>query len=848
MKILDKLTIRHLKSNPKRTIVTIIGVILSTSLMVGIGLIFSTIYDNSVKLIEISSGTHHASMYISSDQINLIKNNDNVKDFKYKSSLGVSKYENLNTYKPYIEVFSASENYLKDLNLLEGRLPLNENEILISKHLIENIESNIKLGDKIKLNLGTRVDSNGEKLYEKEYLNNYLNDEIVPLESLVDLKEKEYEVVGIVQRDILEKYVNPGYSAFTVNSESDELKIFITYKNIKDTIKNTDNLSKELNNEDTIEYNKDLLSINGIGLQDNLSSTLISVIIIILFLVSAACIIVIYNAFAISVMERKKQFGLFSSIGATKKQLKHTVFFESFIVGLIGIPLGILAAYLGIGVVLIIINRLLPTLLEMPLSLVTYPIFIIIPVIFMIFTIIISAYIPAKIASRVSPIEAIRQNDDIKIKSKKIKSPKFISKIFKIEGEISYKNIKRNKKKYRITIISLFISIVLFISFSSLVKYGLESSMQYLEIPDYDYAANISGLKSDKNKIDNVINEIINFSNVKESNVITYVDSYQITDYDITYSKEYLESDILKDDYMILEYASLSIVKLEHDKYLDYKKSIGLKDDKVIVINNISMKYYYDNNRKIINFSPYSEIKFLEFGMREEDTDNYINKYRFDNIYLTDIIPLGISTDITGIVAIVDEFTFNKVDIFDSLNKSIYLKGSNFNNITKILEDLDNDRYIGAYYYDILEEMHLFSNLILVVKILLYGFIALVTLIGVTSVLNTINTSLALRRKEFAVLRSIGLTPGGFNKILFFESLFFGIKSLLYGIPAGIIVTYLLHYAFNDVVEYNSVLIPWDSIFICIASVFIIILISNYYASRKMKKENILDAIRQENI
>ena len=143
--------------------------------------------------------------------------------------------------------------------------------------------------------------------------------------------------------------------------------------------------------------------------------------------------------------------------------------------------------------------------------------------------------------------------------------------------------------------------------------------------------------------------------------------------------------------------------------------------------------------------------------------------------------------------------------------------------------------------------MQMQKNLLLVIKILMYGFIALVTLIGVTSVFNTINTCIALRRREFSVLRSIGLTKKGFNKILYFESLFFGLKSLLYALPVSLFVVYLIYMSMADVVS-NGFMIPWTSIIIAVISVFIIILLSMLYSSSKIKKDNILEQIIDENI
>ena len=855
MKILNNLTIKHLKANKKRTIVTIIGIILSTALMVGIGLLFSTLRDNSVKMIIENSGDHHAIIEVEKNKLDFISKNDNVSKYKYKSSLGYSLYEGItNEYKPYINVLTASKEYLEDLKLIEGRLPNNENEIIISEHLETNGEVKLNVGDKIKLNVGNRISKEGILLGDSPYAFEYACDENdvctenvdEKTESLINTKEKEYTIVGIIKRDILEDYSNPGYSAFTVSEPSDLLIVYVNYKNVKDTYENSEIIAQNLgykpvndsNYYHEVEYNDNLLALSGVSNYSNMLDSMARVIIIILSLVSIACIIVIYNSFAISVMERKKQFGLFSSIGATQKQLRHTVFFEAFIVGIIGIPLGVASAYLGIGIVLMIVNKLLPNMFDFPLALATYPLFIIIPIIFMIITILVSAFLPARSASKVSPIEAIRLNDDIKIKSKKLKTPKII-KLFGVEGEIAYKNMKRNKKKYRITIVSLFISIVLFVSFSSLLKYGLTSAYDFTELPKYEYAASFSSDKQES--IDSIINQVLKIDGIKKYSV--YNQANFLTDNNDYFTKEVLDMENTDNDRI-----SVNVLSLDDKSYEEYKKQIGLTSNQPILLNTYSYIKYSDNSRKQITVTPYNKISSLEIRTFDEK-----NSYKLDNIYSTNILPFGIEETYLGIMTIiVDNNTYNELKLDNNYYSSMYVLANNYDEFDKLLDSESKENIltdeVSVYTINIKKELQLLSNIVFVIKLLLYGFISLVTLIGVTSVINTINTSIALRKKEFAVLRSIGLTPKGFNKMMLFECLFFGLKSLLYGLPVSFIVIYLFHLSFNGIVTLDSMLIPYGSILIAIFGVFIIVLISMWYATIRIKKDNILDAIREENI
>lgn len=848
MSILNRLTIKNLRLNKKRTIVTIIGIILSTALMVGIGLLFSSFQDLMIRDTIGYSGKYEAKY----NDVDLIKLNDiKNKNFTYfyEKPIGFSKIESSNEYKPYMYITSVNREYFDELKLIEGDIPKNENEIVISNHVITNGGLDYKVGNIVTFTYGSRnIDGNIT----------LANSELVDGEFLTNEGTHTYKIVGIVDRSNFESYSASGYTAFTVdvNSDNGNVNLYVMFNKNKNIIKQSEELAKELNYNGDINYNSTLLALYGESTYGNVMSSMGGMMIIMLSLVSIGCIIVIYNSFAISVMERKKEFGLLSSIGATKRQLSHTVFFEAVVVGVIGIILGILGAYIGIGCVILIINNLISDMLEYKLHLVTNPLFIIIPVIFMIIVIGVSAFIPSRRASKVSPIEAIRQNDDIKINKKKIRTSKLVLKLFGIEGEIALKNIKRNKKKYRVTIVSLFISIVLFISFSSYMNYTLNTASSVMGEVPYDYRISYFGDDNNKEELDK-INEIVKSSDVKK-----YV-SYSVGNLSIignyTYSDEYL--DFYKSAYgddgikalNNLKYQSIYILVLDDNSYNKYKKLIGLDKDSVILLNRFKGVSYGNNKRvnydiPVINNGNIN-IKICNFDDDEEnvDTTKYCNK-NIDNIFVTNK-----SFDLIEEFSYMDDF---KLIVNKKLYDSILDGGTDFtqfniisdntNNIDKLTKELD--KYNNVNYINIKESMKQTNNLILVVKILMYGFISLVTLIGVTSVFNTISTSMALRKREFAVLRSIGLTRGGFNKMLFFESLFFGMKSLIFALPVSIGVTILIHYSLADMVSISTIIIPWKAIIISIVSVFIIVLLTMMYSSSKIKKHNIIEQIREENI
>ena len=848
MSILNDLTIKNLKLNKKRTIVTIVGIILSTALMVGIGLLFSSFQDYMIRETISYNGKYEAEYGdVSLDKLNSIDK----KDFSYfyQKAIGFSKFDSANEYKPYLYISSVNKEYFNELHLISGRFAENDKELVISNHINTNGGASYKIGDIVTLKYGERV---------VEGVNTLVNNEYYEEETLNIAGEKTYTIVGIVERSNFEDYSASGYSTFTLdmNDKEGTANVFVMFNNKKKIIKQSEDLAKKLGYDNAISYNSTLLALYGESTYGNIMKSMITMIVIMLSLVSIGCIVVIYNSFAISVMERKKEFGLLSSIGATKKQLSYTVFFEALIEGIIGIILGICGAYIGIGTVILIINNLIGDILVLKLNLVTNIVFIIIPVIFMILVIFISALVPSQRAAKVSPIEAIRQNDDIKINKKKIKTSKLVNKLFGIEGEIALKNIKRNKKKYRVTIVSLFISIVLFISFSSYMNYTIDTASSVMGEVPYDYQISYFGDDNDIDALDK-ISEIIKSNDVKE-----YV-SYSASNLSIignyTYSDEYL--DFYKSAYgdngikalNNLKYQNIYILVLDDNSYNKYKKLIGLDKDSVILLNRFKGVSYGNNKRvnydiPVINNGNIN-IKICNFDDDEEnvDTTKYCNK-NIDNIFVTNK-----SFDLIEEFSYMDDF---KLIVNKKLYDSILDGGTDFtqfniisdntNNIDKLTKELD--KYNNVNYINIKESMKQTNNLILVVKILMYGFISLVTLIGVTSVFNTISTSMALRKREFAVLRSIGLTRKGFNKILFFESLFFGLKSLIYAIPVSLGVTIIIHYALADMMSINSIVIPWKAIIISIVSVFVIVLLTMMYSTSKIKKHNIIEQIREENI
>lgn len=887
MNILNRLTVKHLKLNKKRTIVTIIGIILSGSLMVGIGALGSSIRDYLVKTMENEEGHDQATILeVPYQNIKYIASNATVKDYYLHYPLGYAILsESKNSAKPYLYLEAANESYLKTSTLVKGRLPENNQEVIISSHIESNARVNYDIGDQITLNLGKRyLDGNASPLKQ--------NNPYDSLEQFISDRTVTYTIVGIMERRYDESYSAPGYTVLTKSSDTDLssdslVPVSILYKEIKNIHNKTKQLAASVEapsytylNEDgkeerqaNITYNEKLLSFYGESSYHSLNDVLVNVIVVLLLLVSGGCALVIYNSFAISVMERKKQFGLMSSIGTTKKQIRKTVFFEALIVGLIGIPLGVLGGIFGIWCVIQVINHLLPGIFLFPLTLSLYPSFIIIPIIYMIVTILLSALLPAHKAAKISPIESIRLNDDIKIKSKKIKINKLTEKIYGVEGVLALKNIKRNKKKYRITILSLIVSIVLFIGFSTFLEIGKESGGGLMNLEENDLVVYYNSTTDDLDYSKEVITKVASTTGVDQYLGLLppftkskFRLSYKIEDMNLT--SEYLAH--LTSQGILTDSLTLPIIALDSVSYRNYLNKLGLSKSeyegstlKIIFANS----YRYHNNDKktyedykISNYKGLKTIplEFETFDNIDSSSDQLgegISSVREVNVPITFV---NEAPDLYGksLVAVISAGMIQTLreNFLPSRNEpinqyyatNILIKAEKYNEVEKTLFETfpSGTFHITNYAKNVQTE----RNVLLLFSILLYGFITLVTLIGVTSVFNTITTSIALRRKEFAVLRSVGLSPKGFNRMICFESLLYGVRALLWGLPLSFIVVILFNWIFGNVNTTRILFIPWKAVIICILAVFVITFLTMIYSTRKIKNENILDAIREENI
>ena len=862
MNLLKKLTIKNLKLNKKRTIVTIIGIMLSVALVTAVATMYASGLKSLIVYEKYVKGDFHVEfMDVPSDDVKNIKNNNGVENVYLTQEIGYAPLkDSKNSGKPYAYVMGFDKGALENLSirLTSGRLPQNEDEIIIPTHLKTNGRMDIENNKEITLEVGERVSGTYK-------LNQYVGYD-ADNEKIINTKQKTYKIVGVYERSAtnIEPYIAPGYTFISYiddNNFTGNVNIYAKYNKVgsKNHIKvtadiigvNADVLNKYYygsfdNEEELINVREDLekaryatdfngylialetdpINNSGIG---NLGYVVIVVCIIIVF-TSVFCI---KNSFDISITEKIKQYGMLRSIGATKKQIKNNVFYEATILGLIGIPLGLLLGFIASYILIIVCNILLKDSLTDGLNMVlSYSVIsYIVAILLGIITIYLSALKSARKASKISPIDSIRNSANIKLNSKKLKVPKLINKIFGVGGEISYKNIKRNKKSYRTTIVSLTISVLVFISLTYFMNTFMNEIKKEVSASEYNINYNITS-KEDKNII-NKINQTVKLDNIKNYSII------RTTNGTFNNPKYNIEHENINDN--------IYIVSIGEEAYKKYLKSLNLNyddvKDKGILVDEI--KYSVNKGDKIVNkqdrLYKYNKGDIVSMNLYIDPNETNIN---LSVGAISDVRPSGLQKNTEEVYFVVSDEYYDKIN-GGSQYYNVYFDSSN---ASKLQDDIDKILKDERYHIDNKEEnVRIMRNLILLIGIFLYGFITVITLISVTNIFNTITTSMELRKPEFAMLKSVGMTSKEFNRMIRLESIFVCIKSLIFGIPIGLAISYVIYLLLsqNEDLKFE---IPFNGIII--SSIFVLLLISILmkYSISKINKQNTIETIRNENI
>lgn len=876
MKSYKEVSYRYLKKQKKKTILTIVGIIISMALITSIATMFMSIRSTLIRQIIGYTGDYHAKfLKVDGNKINKIKNNVNIEKsyitsnendvFISKVSDREKKVRFSNRSYRCMTVDAYDSEALKELpiNLKEGRFPKNSNEIIVDYWVLDYLPNKPKLGDKVKLNFGVRMDKDTKEILEPG----------TSTEGDIFCKkgERELKIVGLIKPEAEYSDAEVSCGITFINNKSLDMNkkynVYVKMKSLKNVYKNINEIStnlklKKVKNESgelvkPIKFNNSLLELYANSPNSQQNKNLILIMIFLITLVIISTIAVIYNAFNISILERVSQFGILRCTGASQSQIRRIVIKESSIISAISIPVGILLGIVATKAMIYLINLFKFSSLTNN-KLVISPIVLIISGLLGVITVYLSAIIPSVKAGRVPPLNAVKNSGSLKKENlKKVKNLRVTKFLFGIEGQMAHKNLRRNRKRFRITIFSMVISITLYIVFTSLISWVVK--LDVLRADNNSDLIVYMNRDNGKGFSNSIYNEIKNIKGVESvfKSMSNGVDMNIPKDLVTSKFKEAFPENLSE----IVKVKGKDVFKTIDNQFLCYGED-GLKEAKKCLIKGKIDKDVLNKENGVLiveTTKEYSEkikktvmVNTTKYKVGDEITIHPITENsKSKKVKIIGILSRDISENNQYMQRELLRFiTTEKVykNIFGNnyyRYVSIKLKdNSNKEPLKKYLENL-NSKDPRYTYIDYIDEARKRRQEVNVVRVLLYGFVAMITLISSLNIINTISTNLMLRNKEFAMLKAVGMTKGEIKKMVCLESAFYGIKAAVYGGIIGTGISYLLYRRLIDVREFDWV-IPWNFIMQGTVGAIIIELISGYIPFKRVEKQSIIENIRNE--
>lgn len=885
MSITKKLALRHLKQNKTRSVLTVLGITISVVMLTVIFTCATSFAHYYGERAINTNGNWH--FFVKTDYESAKKyllSDSSLKDIGFEKDLSTEEqsykiYSDKANYLRTVTIYQGDAQYIKDTVTCkyDGALPKSDNEIMVEQSLIKNNGLELKIGDEIKIAVGSRLKGDfvilpvmgnyqfGER-FEKEkdetfkvvgiLHNNEPTERGAIIRGMSDFKSKNLVAYGKIKK------ITP-FSYIKINGIYDKFG-FTKKKRAFNVGENTGFLNSRL-----------AFSIDKNDLPQVLKLTAIGIVVFAVIFVSSFAMI--YNSFALSVGEQIKYLGMLSSVGATRKQKKKTLYFEGAILGGIGIILGIVLGLLTTFISQSAMNAKIASIMEGYNDNIKYSTHISLWVLCLIvilaaLTVFVSIISPVQKAARITAIDAIRKTDEIKRKGK-IRTPFIITKLFGFEGDIAFKNLRRNGRKSRTIIACICICAVLFLSCNYFCETFKEASNLDYEIPYqlmYQYSAEskaqlekarnylktnkrvkrfysiweawYSILRGDINPYDN--SRLYDMSFQNES---IFVDKYKfIATQDITYTAHLIDDEDFN--------------ALCKKNGIDYKKYYSPDKDgsiKTIVINGIDRndEPIFNNNllgKTIGCYDIDSEKTERENKLDENGNQVYFyyktgctSIYKFcDSIKYDKDNPIC-NLDSSGVAFYAPKCVYDKYSDDDSFYFDYGIETDEPYKVEKELKDYLSENEAEGDVYNNYNWMMKEKSIISAVQFLSYAFILLITLITVFNIINTMTAQIAGRKKELAMLKSVGMTPKEFKKMLIFESMFYGLFGLLFGVPLSLVINREVGYIISKDNPIPFSVNIWLYLIACVA-VFVIIGLTMIYSLKLIKNNSIIDSLKDD--
>ena len=855
MNVIAKLTLKHLSRNMKRTVVTILGIATSTALISAILLgVYSFFRYFGTVSIQTDGNAQAAFYEITEDQARSLKSDERIEIAGVTDTDPVISGvrvpgEKEDRFRLGNIAWGDTDYYAQMVvSYYEGTLPSNSSEIAVEEKFLSDNGLDLKVGDKLTFELGNRhYYENGEIVY---LAGSYRSEE-----EFDSLKTETCTITAIL-------HGNRPTAGFDILRGMDE-DCFPKLKNsqIRICLKNSDHTS--------IRQIKEIINDYGIGKYELNTEYLISVFAfegsvgsyralfvimgIALCVVIVTSVVLIVNSIGMSLAEKLRYLGMLASVGATARQKRMSIYFEGLILGAIGIPLGILIGYIGTGITLFALGHRIVEAniiagtegMSGSIPVVCSPSVIVFIVFCAALTIFISTLIPAVKAAKVMPIDALRQANTIKVKPGRLRVPGFIRRIFGYEGELAYKNIKRNGIKGTVITISIAASVIMFITVSFFID-----SMKRVNQFDFDFPGQIvvSVQLDQGERLRESLEKTEGVERVFTAGTIQFWFEKKETDTFETANKDIINPEFLTPDYKNLNLSSISLTLIDDEDFIKLLNDNGLSKEKYfgselrgVLLNNlfhdrksgevfnegvIGQRLHYDETE---GFPPAVEIgDFVKY-----DENNYV-------FHLT---PKGTVTVYAPASMYYDKA--KETIGADILTIDYCVVTPDHQEVSqKIYELLEAEDYNSYSVSDLTDSLAVMNTITLLIKTPMYGFTILLTLIAIANIVNTISTGILLRRKEFAMFKSVGMASGGFKKMIRLETILYGVRALVIGIPASLLLSFLMYSAFDkELYTFRPNPIIYLAV---IAAVFAVVGLSMLLSVNKLKDDSIIEALKYE--
>lgn len=872
MSIIGNFTRRSMKVHRKWTVVTILGVVIATAMISAVSTFTSSFLDLMRRDTIADGGNWHAILSdVKAGDVKTVRNASFVDSVSLSRDLGYALLDgSTNPDKPYLflKQYDAQSQKNYPIKLLEGRMPKTAQEIVVSQHIETNGGVKLRLGETLTLQLGHRLPA-GDQPEELDQSTPFQGEErkgadgTLAGERFEPTSTARFTVAGIMERPSFERSWSPGYTAFTnldaaALGPNETVNAALLVKKLNRGIfSDVAALAKQVGLPDErVSFNNELLRYSGVFQADNLQSTLYGFLAVIIGIILIASVSLIYNAFSISVSERTRQLGMLASVGATRAQKRRSVYLEGLYIGLIGIPAGVLLGIAGIGVTLEGIRPLMATFLNSStggLRLSVSPASVVLAAALAALTIFVSAWRPARRASRIMPIDAIRQAQEIRLTARAVRTSRLSRFLFGFEGELALKNLKRSRKKYRATVASLAVSLVLFLTASYYPAFTEAANSAARDTQNYDVLVS-SFHDSDPNRTEQAFQRIASFDTVTRSARMSSngrglfaLDAAQTTDL-------FRRIQTPGPDGIYLPTAM--VCGYDRASFEAFARSIGADPAPMERTESLSgilinASRGQKDGKYIAGTPLFAEPgDTLHYAVLEEKTSQSRHLLDFTIGAATDALPMGLkrlpfsALQIVVCENVFDAFQARLPEELRSNEMGLILKTNDDQKLEAQIEEMPIQQLFVA---NLVGNARKQRNLDLVFEVFLFGFIALISLICIANMFNTITTNVALRRREFAMLRSVGMTPKGFGRMIRYESLFYGLKALLWGLPVSFGIGVLLNRVASSSIE-GGFVFPWQYYLAAVAVLFVIVASTMLYASAKIRRENIVDALTGEDL